>query len=68
VAVINTFAALRLPPMSHLEKDVEILALRHQLGVLKRQLGPRKETLSPSDRAFLAVRAHGSPPILPESK
>ncbi|MFE6757913.1 hypothetical protein ACFVDQ_30640 [Streptomyces sp. NPDC057684] len=36
LAVINTFAALRLPPMSHREKDAEILGLRHRLGVPER--------------------------------
>jgi hypothetical protein len=35
----NTFAALRLPPMGDQDKDVEILALRHQITVLERQLG-----------------------------
>ncbi|MGX1668063.1 hypothetical protein [Streptomyces sp. NPDC055400] len=29
----NAFAMLRLLPMSDREKDVEILALRHQIGV-----------------------------------
>ncbi|MET9662584.1 winged helix-turn-helix domain-containing protein [Streptomyces sp. NPDC006510] len=35
----NAFAMLRLLPMSDRDKDVEILALRHQLSVLERQLG-----------------------------
>ena len=39
LAVTNTFALLRLLPMSDRDKDVEILALRHQLTVLQRQLG-----------------------------
>jgi hypothetical protein len=30
LAVTNTFAALRLPPMSARDKDAEILALRHR--------------------------------------
>jgi putative transposase len=33
------FAALRLLPMSDRDKDVEILALRHQITVLEHQLG-----------------------------
>jgi hypothetical protein len=33
------FAALRLLPMGDRDKDVEILALRHQITVLERQLG-----------------------------
>ncbi|WP_327048362.1 hypothetical protein OG320_11080 [Microbispora sp. NBC_01189] len=37
--VTNTFAALRLLPMGDRDKDVEILALRHQITVLERQLG-----------------------------
>jgi hypothetical protein len=31
----NTFALLRLLPMSDREKDIEILALRHQITVLE---------------------------------
>jgi transposase len=48
-------AALRLLPMSDREKDVEILALRHQLTVLQRQLGDQRPQLRPEDRAFLAA-------------
>src|ERR1700682_6024745 len=39
LAVTNTFALLRLLPMSERDKDIEILALRHQLLVLQRQVG-----------------------------
>ena len=39
LAVTHAFAALRLLPMTNREKDIEILALRHQLTVLQRQLG-----------------------------
>ena len=53
--VTNTFAVLRLLPMSDRAKDVEILALRHQLAVLQRQLGPQTVTFTPVDRAFLAA-------------
>ncbi|MGW7008846.1 hypothetical protein ACWGCW_40270 [Streptomyces sp. NPDC054933] len=38
LTVTHTFAALRLLPMSDQEKDMEILALRHQLAVLEQQL------------------------------
>ncbi|GAA2062863.1 hypothetical protein GCM10009839_87600 [Catenulispora yoronensis] len=55
LAVTNAFAALRLLPMSDRDKDVEILALRHQLAVLQRQLGPARVTFTPADRAFLAA-------------
>jgi len=54
LAVTNAFAALWLLPMSDREKDAEILALRHQLAVLQRQLGPARARFAPADRAFLA--------------
>jgi hypothetical protein len=38
LAVTNAFAALGLPPVGDRDKDVEILALRHQISVLERQL------------------------------
>ncbi|MFD3558172.1 hypothetical protein ACFWVU_00650 [Streptomyces sp. NPDC058686] len=37
----NAFAVLRLLPMSDRDKDAEILALRHQITVLERQLAHR---------------------------
>ena len=55
------FAALRLLPMSDHAKDVEILALRHQLAVLQRQLGPQRTRFAPSDRALLAALLHRVP-------
>jgi transposase InsO family protein len=55
LAVAHAFAALRLLPMTNREKDVEILALRHQLTVLQRQLGGERLQLRPEDRAFLAA-------------
>jgi transposase len=55
LTVTNTFAVLRLLPMSDRAKDVEILALRHQLVVLQRQLDPSAVTFTPADRAFLAA-------------
>ena len=45
----------RLMPMTDREKDVEILALCHQLTVLARQLGGQRPRLRPEDRAFLAA-------------
>jgi putative transposase len=47
LTVTNTFAVLRLLPMSDRDKDTEILALRHQLAVLERQLGPQKARFTP---------------------
>ena len=55
LAVTHAFAALRLLPLTDREKDVEILALRHQHTVLQRQLGDRRPQLRPEDRAFLAA-------------
>lgn len=57
----NAFAMLRLLPMSDREKDVEILALRHQIGVLERQLNGQQVRFHASDRAFLASLLHGVP-------
>ncbi|MEV4251373.1 hypothetical protein AB0J63_49320 [Streptosporangium canum] len=43
-------------PMGDRGKDVEILALRHQITVLERQLGAdAKVKFAPEDRAFLAA-------------
>ncbi|MFE2090693.1 integrase core domain-containing protein [Streptomyces sp. NPDC059460] len=55
LTVTHAFAALRLLPMSDREKDAEILALRHQLIVLQRQLGTERVRFAPTDRAFLAA-------------
>jgi putative transposase len=39
LAVSNAFTLLRLLPMNDRDKDIEILALLHQIGVLQRLLG-----------------------------
>jgi putative transposase len=39
LTVTNAFTFLRPLPMADREKDIEILALRHQLLVLRRQVG-----------------------------
>jgi putative transposase len=52
LAATNVFALLRLLSMSDRDKDIEILALRHQLLVLQRQVG--KPTFTDTDRAVLA--------------
>ena len=61
LSVTNAFALLRLLPMSDRDKDVEILALRHQITVLERQLGRTRPRFSPADRAFLAALLHRLP-------
>jgi transposase InsO family protein len=45
--------------MSNADKDIEILALRHQLAVLQRRVD--KPRLTPPDRAFLAALLHKIP-------
>jgi putative transposase len=61
LGLTNTFALLRLLPMSNRDKDVEIIALRHQIGVLQRQLGGTRVRLTPVDRALLAALLHQLP-------
>jgi hypothetical protein len=51
----NVFALLRLLPGSDHDKDTEILVLRHQLGVLQRQLSDQRVQFHPADRALLAA-------------
>ena len=43
------------------DKDIEILALRHQITVLQRQLGTTRPRFSAGDRAFLAALLHRLP-------
>jgi putative transposase len=61
LSVTNVFALLRLLPSSDRDKDIEILALRHQIMVLERQLGKTRPRLLPSDRMFLAALLHRLP-------
>ncbi|CNG33957.1 transposase [Mycobacterium tuberculosis] len=55
LTVANTFAALRLLPMTDQEKDTEILVLRHQVAVLERQLAGTRVRFTAPDRALLAA-------------
>ncbi|ADI11624.1 hypothetical protein SBI_08506 [Streptomyces bingchenggensis BCW-1] len=61
LGVTNAFALLRLLSMSDWDKDAEILALRHQITVLERQLGGARVRFTASDRAFLAALLHRMP-------
>ncbi|MET8311992.1 hypothetical protein [Micromonospora sp. NPDC005173] len=61
LGVTNAFAVLRLLPMSNRDKDMEILALRHQISVLERQLGEERVQFDASDRALLAALLHRLP-------
>jgi putative transposase len=61
LAVTNTLALLRLLPMSDRAKDAEILALRHQIAVLERQLHGEKIRFTWADRTFLAALLHRLP-------
>ena len=54
LGITNAFALLRLRPGER-DKDAEILALRHQLAVLHRQLGGQRVRFEPADRAWLAA-------------
>jgi putative transposase len=61
LGVTNTLVLLRLLPMSDRDKDAEILALRHQLTVLERQLHGEKVRFTWADRAWLAALLHRLP-------
>jgi putative transposase len=47
--------------MASQDKDIEILALRHRIGVLQRQLGDTRMRFCPTDRALLAALLHRLP-------
>jgi hypothetical protein len=50
--------------MSDRDKDAEILALRHQITVLERQLGGTRVRFTTPDQAFLAALLHR---LMPEA-
>ncbi|MGW1547245.1 hypothetical protein [Streptomyces sp. NPDC002346] len=47
--------------MSNRDRVVEILALRHQITALERQLGKERVRFAPTDPAFLAELLHRLP-------
>src|SRR3954469_16984953 len=57
LGITNAFTLLRLLPGSDRDKDAEILALRHQLAVLQRQLDGQRVRFEAADRAWLACTA-----------
>jgi putative transposase len=61
LAVSNALAILRLLPMNDAAKDAGILALRHQIMILQRQLNGQRIRFTPADRAFLAALLHRLP-------
>jgi hypothetical protein len=58
-AATTAVTLLRLLPMSDRDKDIEILALRHPLMVLQRQVG--KPAFTDTDRLILAGLLHHLP-------
>ncbi len=61
LGVTNALALLRLLPMGDRDKDTEILALRHQVMVLQRQLHGERVRFTRVDRAWLAALLHPLP-------
>jgi hypothetical protein len=61
LAIVNVLVVLRLSSMSESAKDVEILVLRHQIGVLERQLHGDRPRFAAVDRAWLAALLHRLP-------
>jgi hypothetical protein len=64
LGITNAFALLRLLPGNDRDKDTEILALRHQLAVLHRQLGGRPVRFEPAASATSSTNTN-TPPDLP---
>ncbi|GGM88699.1 hypothetical protein GCM10011578_005290 [Streptomyces fuscichromogenes] len=62
LGMASVFAMLRLLPMSDRDMNVEVLALRHQIAVLERQLNGRRVRFDAGDRAFPAAPLQGLPP------
>src|SRR4051794_5224405 len=65
LGITNAFGLLWLLPGSDRDKDAEILALRHQLAVLHRQLGQAADRVRPSRSGLAGRAATPTPPIQP---
>ena len=65
LSVANVLAFLRLLVVGDRDKNVEILALRHQIMVLERQLGEARPRFRPAGRASLAALLHRVPAGVP---
>jgi len=61
LGITNAFVLLRLLPGADRDKDAKILALRHQLAILQRQLDGQRIRFDPADRAWLAALLHQLP-------
>jgi putative transposase len=61
LGVTNAFAMLRLLSVGDRDKNIEMLALRHQITVLERQLGKERVRFTAGDRALLAALLHRLP-------
>jgi putative transposase len=61
LTVTNLFALLRLLPVGDRDKDTEILALRHQITVLERQLGTNRPRFSPGRPGVPGLLLHRLP-------
>jgi putative transposase len=55
LVVTNTVTLLRVPPMSDRDRDIEILALRHQRLIPQRQIGKPTFTAVPFGHSVLAM-------------
>ena len=61
LGLTNTFALLRLLPMTDRDKDIEILVLRHQIALPQRRLGGKPVRFNPADRVVLAALLYRLP-------
>lgn len=67
LGVTNALALLRLLPMSNRDKDTEILAPRHQIMVLERQLDGERVQFTPTERGWRRCCARYRVPCQPSS-